>query len=237
VEGYGCEFRKLGFFLQNAWAVGGEAAVAPRGELRLAGADAGMTQAVDRRPWTRSIGPPWTAQGYKAPFNLDRPRRSDGPGRTRARPAGRRPARGGARRRGSPAMARSAIRAPNRAEITPGGRGEDEEAHQGLGGEGRAPVEEIERRLRRGPCCARGGSKRWSGAGGGGLEGALYGSEGEGEKAIEAVGGALRRRPLMAAVRGGGECRGGERVWEHGRVQRATTGALGCAFIGQGGEV
>jgi hypothetical protein len=56
---------------------------------------------------------------------------------------------GGARRRGSPAMARSAIRAPNRAEITPGGRGEDEEAHQGLGGEGRALVEEIERRLQR----------------------------------------------------------------------------------------
>jgi hypothetical protein len=47
----------------------------------------------------------------------------------------------GARRRGSPAMARSAIRAPNRAEITPGGRGEDEEAHQGFGGEGRAPSE------------------------------------------------------------------------------------------------
>jgi hypothetical protein len=59
-------------------------------------------------------------------------------------------------------------------------------------------------RLRRGPCCARGGSKQGRGAGGGGLEGALYRSEGEGEKATEAVGGALRQRPLMAVVRGGG---------------------------------
>jgi hypothetical protein len=46
-------------------------------------------------------------------------------------------------------MARSAIRAPNRAEITPGGRGEDEEAHQGLGGEGITAEEEIGQRLRR----------------------------------------------------------------------------------------
>jgi hypothetical protein len=26
----------------------------------------------------------------------------------------------------------------------------------------------------------------------------------------------------MAAVRGGGACRGGERVWEHGRVQKGS---------------
>jgi hypothetical protein len=52
-----------GSFGKNTSAAGGEAAVAPRGELRLAGADAGMTQAVDRHSWTRSIGPPWTAQG------------------------------------------------------------------------------------------------------------------------------------------------------------------------------
>jgi hypothetical protein len=46
-------------------------------------------------------------------------------------------------------MARSAIRAPNRAEICPGGRGEDKEAHQGLGGEGITAEEEIGRWLRR----------------------------------------------------------------------------------------
>jgi hypothetical protein len=46
-------------------------------------------------------------------------------------------------------MAGKRSRAPNRAKKTPGGRGEDEEAHEGLGGEGRAPVEEIEAALRR----------------------------------------------------------------------------------------
>jgi hypothetical protein len=88
-------------------------------------------------------------------------------------------------------------------------------------------VEEIERRLRR----------RHSGSGGDravhaerASEGAVrleevsrvpyIGRRGKGRRRPRRWGGALRRRPLMAAVRGGGACRGGERVWEHGRVQR-----------------
>jgi hypothetical protein len=58
-------------------------------------------------------------------------------------------------------------------------------------------------RLRRGPCCARGGSKRGRGAGGG-LEGALYRSEGGRGEGNRGGGGALWRRSLMAAVRGRG---------------------------------
>jgi hypothetical protein len=38
----------------------------------------------------------------------------------------------------------------------------------------------------------------------------------------------------MAAVRGGGACRGGERVWEHGRVQRDGHRGSGVGFIVRG---
>jgi hypothetical protein len=45
------------------------------------------------------------------------------------------------------------------------------------------------------------------------------------------VGGALRRQPLVAAVRGGGACRGGERVSEHGRVQKSSCkGSRVCIY-------
>jgi hypothetical protein len=59
---------------------------------------------------------------------------------------------------------------------------------------------------------------------------AFYRAEGEVERAAEAVGGALRRWPLMAEVRGGGACRGGERVWEHGRVKGQPQGSLGRLY-------
>jgi hypothetical protein len=118
---------------------------------------------------------------------------------------------GGARRRGSPEEPRTASRPPIRAEKAPGGRGEDGDAYQGLGGEGITAEEEIWRRLRR----------RRSGSGvdravhaEGASEEAVrveevsrapyMGRRGEGEKVTKAVGGALQRRPLMAAVRGGG---------------------------------
>jgi hypothetical protein len=162
---------------------------------------------------------------------------------------GRRPAvaPGGRRRRrqagSSPEQQFSSSQPPNRAEKAPGGRGEDGDAYQGHGGEGITAEEEIGWRLRR----------RRSGSGGdrdvhaeGASEGAVrveevsrapyMGQRGKGRRRPRRWRGALRRRPLMAAVRGGGACRGGERVWEHGRVQRAAAGALGCAFIGQGGE-
>jgi hypothetical protein len=69
-----------GLICKTAWAAGGVAEGVPRGELRLADADAGMTQlltpadvsgdASARGPtrWTRSTGPRWTAEGVRPLF-------------------------------------------------------------------------------------------------------------------------------------------------------------------------
>jgi hypothetical protein len=68
----------------------------------------------------------------------------------------------------------------------------------------------------------------------------LYRAEGEREEARKAVrsevGGASAINGGGGSSGSGGACGGGERVWEHGRVKRAAAGALGCAFIGQGGK-
>jgi hypothetical protein len=57
-------------------------------------ADAGLTQCRGPARWTLSIGPPWTDQRGKSPFNLGRPRRSDGPGCPRAASGGGSPEEG-----------------------------------------------------------------------------------------------------------------------------------------------
>jgi hypothetical protein len=61
----------------------------------------------------------------------------------------------------------SASRPPNSTGRTPGGRGEDGEAHQGLGGEGRAPGEEIDAGRRSSGDLHGGGGAARRGKGGG----------------------------------------------------------------------
>jgi hypothetical protein len=104
---------------------------------------------ADARPWTSAVdlvhrstvdrskgyAPllTWAVRANRtAPAACGRGRRGGG------RPA---VAPGGACRRGSSAMAKSATRAPNSTGRAPGGGGEDGEAYQGLGGAGRAPAE------------------------------------------------------------------------------------------------
>jgi hypothetical protein len=193
-------------------------------------------------PWTgaRGPGPPvhgGPIKGVRPLSDLGRPRRSDG-----RRPA----APGRRRRRGSPAMARSAIRAPNRAEISPGGRGEDKEAHQGLGGEGIRAEEEIgaARRSSGGSSGAAalhtrererewcGVTRRWCSF--------FIGRRGKGRRRGEAVAGA--RRPAINGGGGGsgsagdGACGGEERVWERGRVKGQPQGSLGRLYRARRGE-
>jgi hypothetical protein len=93
-----------------------------------------MTPAVNR---ARGPDPPvhgGPPKGYAAPFNLDRPPRSDGPNATQAAAAA-----GGARRRSSPAMDNLASRAPNSTGDGPKARGGQKELTGGLGKEGGAP--------------------------------------------------------------------------------------------------
>jgi hypothetical protein len=94
-------------------------------------------------PWTgtRGPGPPvhgGPPKGYAAPFNLDRPPRSDGPDATQAAAETR-----GGRRRSSPVMANLASRAPNLTGDGPKARGGQKELTGGLGKEGGAPEERI----------------------------------------------------------------------------------------------
>jgi hypothetical protein len=235
VEGHFCDFRNCGGFFAKRRLTAAEELkwrhVADSGRLA---ADVSVTQAVDQTVDRGPLVHHGPAEGACPDSIWTVHRRSGGGGDPCAIQGGRDGRR--RRHRRPPAAAELAgarskmsSRPPNRTGRTPKERGGHKDLTGELGQEKDTPEKEIRAdslrrrsRLRRGPCCARGGSKRGRGSSGREL-GVPYigprGGRGGGSKAVGAGSGGGRHEWWWSRWCGG-----------FGKGRRGGASACGCAL-------